>query len=104
MRDAAARLQAQSTTGHRLYLAIADEGGTMQEGVDLLRDALARLPEDTVSVMYSDRSASATHATIYHGAAEHALRWLYPMPHDQAGPVPWYMIDGARPTSAGSEP
>ena len=104
MRDAATRLQAQSTAGRRLYLAIADEGGTMQEGVDLLRDALARLPPDTISVMYSDRSASTTHNTIYHGAAEHALRWLYPMPPYEAGPVPWYMIDGAHPPIAGSEP
>ena len=104
MREAANRLQEQRPSGRRLYVAIANEGGTMQEGVDLLRDALASLPTDAVSVMYSDRSTTATHSTIYHGAAEQALRWLYPMPPYDAGPTPWYMIDGAHPAPAKNQP
>ena len=100
MREAGQRLGRQYLADRRLYLAIADEGGTMQEGVDLLRDAVASLPDGGISLLYSDRSAHATHSTIYHGAAEHALRWLYPMPPYQPGPTPWYMIDGASPPAA----
>lgn len=98
MREAAARLQAhRPLAGRRLYLAIADEGGTMQEGVDLLRAAIEHLPGDAISLMYSDRSDIASHHTIYHGAAEQALRWLYPVPPHETGSLPWYMIDGAHP-------
>lgn len=105
MREAAARLQARPLpAGRRLYLAIADEGGTMQEGVDLLRAALKRLPADAISLVYSDRSGIASHSTIYHGAAEQALRWLYRMPPYETGPVPWYMIDGAHPPAVGDAP
>lgn len=104
IREAAARLQANSPAGRRLYLAVADEGGTMQDGVDLLRAALEHLPAGAISLMYSDRSGSATHSTIYHGAAEQALRWLYPMPPYESGPAPWYMIDGAHPPTAENGP
>jgi hypothetical protein len=85
--------------GKRLFLAIADEGGTMQDGVNLLRDYLSALPSGSVEVSYADYSASATHATIYHRAAEMALRWLYPAPPYPRGPMPWYMIEGAEPPS-----
>lgn len=102
MRDAAARLSAHDVSGRRLYLAMADEGGTMQDGVDMLRAALARQPGAKLTWRYSDRSASATHSTIYHGAAEEALRWLYPAPPYDPGPAPWYMIEGASPPPAAS--
>ena len=104
MRGAAGRHSGERLSDRRLYLAIANEGGTMQEGVDLLRAALAQRPSDAITVLYADRSESATHSTVYHGAAEQALRWLYPMPPYDSGPTPWYMIDGASPppTSAGS--
>lgn len=104
MREAQARLQAHPPAGRRLYLAIADEAGTMQEGVDLLRAGLAGLPADAISLLYSDRSGIASHGTVYHGAAEQALRWLYPMPPYETGPVPWYMIDGAHPPTVGKGP
>lgn len=100
MRDASRRLHKNVPTDRRLYLAIANEGGTMQEGVDLLRKALSQQGAGSVTVRYSDRSASATHSTIYHGAAEDALRWLYPMPPYDPGPTPWSMIEGASPPSA----
>lgn len=80
----------------RLYLAIANEGGTMQDGVDRLRRALEAAP-GRVTLHYSDRSASESHSTIYHGAALDALRSLYPMPPFDYGPTPWYMIEGASP-------
>ena len=97
VRGAAAQLDAQGLQGRRLYLAVADEGGTMQSGVDLLRAAVARQAPGALSVRYSDRSGFATHATIYHGAAEDALRWLYPAPPHNPGPTPWYMVEGRSP-------
>ena len=96
VRAATAQLDAQRLQGRRLYLAVADEGGTMQDGVGLLRGAIARRAP-ALSVRYSDRSGFATHATIYHGAAEEALRWLYPAPPDNQGSTPWYMIEGRSP-------
>jgi predicted alpha/beta superfamily hydrolase len=86
VRSAAAQLDPQRLRGRRLYLAVADEGGTMQSGVDLLRAAAAR-EAPALSVRYSDRSGFATHATVYHGAAEDALRWLYPAPPHNPGPT-----------------
>lgn len=104
LNNAASRLQAAEGTGRRLYLAVADEGGTMQQGVDQLREALGDSGAETIEWRYSDRSAIATHATIYHSAAEEALRWLYPAPPYDPGPTPWYMIPGAAPPEAGDRP
>jgi len=79
----------------RLYLAIADEGGTMQAGVDAMRAAIAAAAPEGFEFIFSDRSASETHATIYHGEALAALRRLYPMPPWE-GKAPWWMMpDGA---------
>jgi predicted alpha/beta superfamily hydrolase len=103
MRDVASRLRQNPLSNRRLYLAVANEGGTMQEGVDLLRTALGRQPNDAISLLYDDRSGSAIHSTIYHSAAEQALRWLYPRPAEGTGPTPWYMIDGASPPPAGGD-
>lgn len=94
--DALAR---QSASDRRLYLAIANEGGTMQDGVDLLRRAIDAAP-GRISLHYADRSATDSHSTIYHGAALDALRRLYPMPPYDYGPTPWYMIEGASPPAA----
>ena len=95
-----ARLAQGEAMGRRLYLAMADEGGTMQDGVDTLRRALADVPEAKIALRYADHSVTATHATVYHGAAEEALRWLYPAPPYDAAPTPWYMIEGAAPPAA----
>jgi predicted alpha/beta superfamily hydrolase len=92
-----ARLAEGEAMGRRLYVAMADEGGTMQDGVDILGRALADVPEAKIAWRYADHSATATHATIYHRAAEEALRWLYPTPPYDVGPTPWYMIEGAAP-------
>jgi hypothetical protein len=100
MRSAADTVARHDLSGRHLYLALADEGGTMQNGVDMLRAALARHAPPDFRIRYSDRSAAATHATVYHGAAEEALRWLYPAPPYNAGPTPWYMIEGASPPAA----
>ena len=69
----------------------------MQDGVDRLRSAIARQPRADLTLRYSDRSAGATHATVYHSAAEEALRWLYPAPEPDAIATPWYMIEGGTP-------
>lgn len=95
-RSAAAQAARPELLGRRLYLAIADEGGTMQDGVDRLRTALAAAPHH-VELRYSDRSATETHATIFHGAALEALRWLYASEPYDTGPTPWYMSEGASP-------
>lgn len=95
-RDAAQLLRANNVRDRRLYLAVANEGGTMQDGVDRLRAALAADP-DRVALTYDDRSATETHPTIYHAAALAALRALYPAPPIDYGPTPWFMIDGASP-------
>lgn len=100
LNDAATRLRAADGAGRRLYLAVADEGGTMQQGVDLLRAALGESRAETMEWRYSDRSSVATHATIYHSAAEEALRWLYAAPPYDPGPTPWYMVPGAAPPEA----
>jgi hypothetical protein len=100
MRSAAAGVARHDLSGRRLFLAVADEGGTMQEGVELLRTALADRAPRNFDLRYSDRSAAFTHATVYHSAAEEALRWLYPAPPFDAGPTPWYMIEGAAPPAA----
>ncbi|MDR6790669.1 putative alpha/beta superfamily hydrolase [Sphingomonas sp. BE138] len=83
--------------GTRLYLAMADEGGTMQDGVDRLRTVAANRAGANLVIRYMDYGGEATHATVYHRAAEDALRWLYEAPPYDAGPTPWYMIDGASP-------
>lgn len=86
-------------TKARLYLAMADEGGTMQDGVERLRSYLNTQPASRISVRYADFSRSATHATVYHRAAEDALRWLYPAPPYPEEPTPWFMIEGGTPPS-----
>lgn len=89
-------LRDKDLTGIRFYLAMAGEGGTMQEGTDLLRSALSNASPG-VDLRYVDWSGRADHSTVYHSAAEDALRWLYPMPPYDYGEAPWYMIEGAAP-------
>ena len=96
--DRTARLK--DVKDKRLYLAVGDEGGTMQDGIDRLRAFLARQPAGRVTLRYDDFSKSASHATIYHHAAEDALRWLYPAPPYEGGGTPWFMIEGALPPPA----
>jgi predicted alpha/beta superfamily hydrolase len=99
--EAPARLAGAQPEGRRLYLAIADEGGAMQAGVDAMRAAIAAAAPEGFEFIFSDRSASETHATIYHGEALAALRRLYPMPPWE-GEAPWWMMpDGAPPQPAG---
>lgn len=96
-RGAAAKLAAQGKSDRRLYLATADEGGAMKAGTDLLVEALETTRPEGFTWTWSDRAATETHATIYHGAVLHALRTLYPLPPWE-GEMPWWMdVDGVPP-------
>lgn len=63
----------------RLFISIADEGGTMQGGVDLVVNALKeQAPEDfrwTYQPMHEEG-----HGTIYHPAALAAVRFIFATP------------------------
>lgn len=101
LRDLARRLDPTALNGRSLYLAMANEGGTMQSGADMLRHALEARARPGFEWRYSDRSATDTHATILHGAALDAMRRLYVAPVEH-GPTPWFMIEGAEPPPTGS--
>ena len=96
-RRSAHHLAAHPASDRRLYLTVANEGGTMQDGVNMLTAALQAKPPSGLSWRYVDRSASESHGTIYHGAALDALRWLYTAPPLDYGPTPWFMVEGAAP-------
>lgn len=81
----------------RLYLTIANDGGTMQASMNRLVAALETGAPDGLVRTFVDRSASETHAAIYHGAALDALRWLYAKPPYDYGPTPWFMTENGEP-------
>lgn len=101
LRDVARRFDRSALGGRRLFLAVANEGGTMQSGADMLRHSLAAEAPPGFEWTYSDRSATHTHATILHDAALEALRRFYPQPPIDYGPTPWFMIEGAEPPTGG---
>ncbi|MBL8547200.1 MAG: alpha/beta hydrolase [Hyphomonadaceae bacterium] len=90
-------LEGRAASNRRLYLAIANEGAATQAGMNRFLGLLEAAPRGSVTWRYSDRSATETHATIYHAAALDALRWLYAMPEINSGTTPWYYEDGASP-------
>ncbi len=77
--EAEALLQEQPPTARTLWLSMADEGGTMQAGMDKLVAALAvtSLPEVTWTYV---PFPSEKHSTIYHPAATQAIRTVFPPP------------------------
>jgi len=97
-KQASALLKAHDISDRRLYLTMADEGGTMRLGLDELLEALSN-HEKQVDVKFVDRSTSDTHASIYHHAARNALTWLFGIPAEPYGKTPWYLSeDGIPPT------
>ena len=96
-REAPTLLTRHDGTERRLYLAIANEGGTMRDGVNRLMNALRDGAPAGLTVSFVDGSSSDTHATIYHGAALDALRRFYVLPGYDEGPQPWFMVEGASP-------
>lgn len=85
-------LAAHGASDRRLYLTMADEGGTMRLGLDELLDALSR-QENSIAVKFVDRAENDTHASIYHHAARDALTWLFGIPPEPYGDAPWYLIE-----------
>lgn len=98
-RSSARLLSQHPGSSRRLYLSIADEGGTMRDGVDTFR-AAAEAAQTRVTLHFSDRSAGESHATTFHPAALDALRWLYAAPPYDYGPTPWWMTEGGTPPPA----
>lgn len=98
-RDGGHDLEGRTASDTRIYLTIADEGGAMQAGMNRFIHLLEAAPQGSVAWRYVDRSASETHATIYHAAALDALRWLYPLPPYEGPGLPaWINEDtGERP-------
>ncbi len=74
-REAPALLAAKPQP-RRLWLSIADEGGTMQEGMDRLVAALKANAKPALKWRYT-RFPDEKHSSIYHPAATKALRELY---------------------------
>jgi predicted alpha/beta superfamily hydrolase len=98
-RRAQAWLAKHTPSDRRLYLAMADEGGTMKDGMNMLVRALDARDPQGLRWQFQDKAATETHSTIYHGAALDALRWLYAVPPGETGAAPWYMVEGGRPAS-----
>lgn len=83
----------------QLYVTMADEGGTMQAGLDLVLSAIKENKPAGLTLHYVDRRAAETHSSIYHGAAYDALRKLFGKPSPEYGETPWYLIEGGQPPS-----
>lgn len=85
-------LRANDYSDRRLYVTMANEGGTMQRGLDKLLAALRTPASGALKWTYVDRRNSEHHGSIYHIAALDALRTLYPKPHRPGSPLPWLWI------------
>lgn len=97
-KQAPALLEKHGESDRRLYLTMADEGGTMRLGLDELLEALSPQNE-TVEVKFVDRNNTDTHASIYHHAARDAFSWMYGLPAEPYGEAPWYLTLGGEPPS-----
>lgn len=86
-------LAAQDYSDRRLYVTMANEGGTMQRGLDKLLAALRTPAAGSLKWTWVDRRDSEHHGSIYHVAALDALRILYPKPYRPGSPLPWLWID-----------
>jgi predicted alpha/beta superfamily hydrolase len=84
-------------TPRKLYLTMADEGGTMQTGLDMIIAAIKNDKPEGLDWFYVDRRDSEHHSTIYHGAVLDALRKMAGIPVPDYGPDPWYLIEGGQP-------
>jgi predicted alpha/beta superfamily hydrolase len=96
-RDADSILAKFPVGERRLYLTMADEGGTMQGGLDLILDAIKKYRPKGLKWYYVDRRKTEMHSTIYHGAALDALRTLFGRPAPDYGETHWYLIEGGQP-------
>jgi predicted alpha/beta superfamily hydrolase len=78
-REAAGLLKQPWPKDRRLYLAIANEGGTMQSGMDRLVGALKAGAPAELTWTY-EPFPNERHHSIYHPAGLNALRWAFPGP------------------------
>lgn len=97
-KDAKALLANHDDQPRQLYLTMADEGGTMQSGLDTVMAAIKENKPAGLKWSYMDRRKTETHSTIYHGAAHDALRSIFDIPATvYPGPEPWYLTEGGQP-------
>ena len=89
---AGAMLRANDYSDRRLYVTMANEGGTMQRGLDKLLAALRTPAAGALKWTWVDRRNSEHHGSLYHVAALDALRTLYPKPYRPGSPLPWLWI------------
>lgn len=92
-------LDKHERSDRRLYVTMADEGGTMQKGLDEVLLALEQAKPEGLSVSYVDRREDDRHSTIYHHSARDAFGWLFGIEPPAYGEAPWYLTEGANPSS-----
>ena len=92
-------LKKHNNNTRSLYLTMANEGGTMQKGLDEILQAIKQSGLKNLKTKYVDRSKNEFHWTIYHDAVSDALRWILPAsgPDYADEEDPWYLIEGANP-------
>ena len=93
---ARAKLDTFGNDDRRLWLALADEGGMMETGMDILRAALSDVPTEVVDHHFTDYSETESHSTIYHRAALDAFRSLFALPPFDGNTL-WYMDEFGEP-------
>lgn len=94
--SARAKIDTFENADRRLYLALADEGGMMRVGMDILRAALGDVATEVIDHEFVDYSKTENHSTIYHRAALDAFRRFYPLPSFD-GNTPWWMDEFGEP-------
>ena len=80
--NAATLLKAHKPGERKLYLAIADEGGIMRDGLLKVIEAIKSEKPKGLEWTFSDRP-DLQHSTIYHREALEALVWLYGKPAEE---------------------
>lgn len=85
-------LKSNDYSDRRLYLTMANEGGTMRRGLDKLLTALRTPAAGALRWTFVDRRHSEHHGSIYHLAALDALRTLSPKPYRPGSPLPWLWV------------
>lgn len=83
-REAETDLKTHAFAGQRLWMAIGDEGTTMQEGADRLVAAMKSVAPKGLTWTYDPRPQER-HDTIYQPVALSALRAMYPITKSKAG-------------------
>ncbi|MEE9347750.1 MAG: alpha/beta hydrolase-fold protein [Robiginitomaculum sp.] len=92
-RPAAQILKGHPAGEREIYLTMANEGLLMQDGLDLLIEALESGAPEGLKWSYIDRRNQESHATIYQPAALDVLRTFFPRPYiEGASPASFYLF------------